>query len=132
MKYFKDFEILYEIFYIISKYCPIFNSKNVDTVIIDMNNIELSSDSNSSNEIYNINNINNRNNIVNNSRNSDSENRNINISDSENYNIVTSNLVNTSIDKNRGNSINFLNNVYVTWYQLYNFLLGGRDADVID
>jgi len=65
MKYFKDIEILYEIFYIISKYCPISNS-NVDTVITDMNNIELSSDSD--NEGYNINNINNRNNIVNNSR----------------------------------------------------------------
>jgi len=36
MKYFKDIEILYEIFYIISKYCPISNS----TVITDMNNIE--------------------------------------------------------------------------------------------
>jgi len=94
MKYFKDIEIVYEIFYIISKHCPISNS-NVDTVIIDMNNIELSSDSDSSsNEVYNINNINNRNNIVNDSRNSDSENRIINISNSENYNIVTSNLVN--------------------------------------
>jgi len=31
MKYFKDFEILYEIFFIISKYCPMSNS-NVDTV----------------------------------------------------------------------------------------------------
>ena len=84
MKYFKDIEILYEIFYIIYKYCPISNS-NVDTAITDMNNIELSSDSDSSNEVYNINNI------VNNSRNSDIENRNINISDSENYNIVTTN-----------------------------------------
>jgi len=26
MKYFKDIEILYEIFYIISKYCPVSNS----------------------------------------------------------------------------------------------------------
>ena len=34
MKYFKDIEILYEIFYIISKYCPISNS-NAD--IIDLN-----------------------------------------------------------------------------------------------
>jgi len=40
-----------------------------------MNNIELSSDSDSNNEVYNINKINNRNDIVNNSRNSDSENR---------------------------------------------------------
>jgi len=135
MKYFKDIEILYEIFYIISKYCPISNS-NVDTVITDMNNIELSSDSDSSNEVYNINNINNSNNIVNNSRNSDSENKNTNISDSENYNIVTSNLVNSLIGENCGNLSNFLNNecvnIYVTWYRLYNFLLGGRDADIID
>ena len=58
MKYFKDNEILYENFYIISKYCPISNS-NVDTIITDMNNIELSSDFDSSNEVYNINNINN-------------------------------------------------------------------------
>ena len=114
MKYFKDIEILYEIFYIISKYYPISNS-NVDTVITDMNNIELSSDSDSSNEVYIINNINIRNNIVNNSSFSDSENRNINISesgnrninindsenrnitisDSENYNIITTNLVNS-------------------------------------
>jgi len=78
---FKDIEILYEKFYIISKYCPISNS-NEDTVITDMNNIELNSDSDSSNEVYNINNINNRNNMVNNSRNSDSENRIINISNS--------------------------------------------------
>ena len=58
MKYFKNIEILYEIFYIISKYCPIANS-NVDTVITNMNNIELSPDSDNSNEVYNINNINN-------------------------------------------------------------------------
>ena len=88
-KYFKDIEILYEKFYIISKYCPISNS-NVDTVITDMNNIELSSDSDSSNEVYNINKINNRNNIVNNS-------------DSENFNIVAINLVNSSIGENRNN-----------------------------
>ena len=136
MKYFKNIEILYEIFFIISKYCPISNS-NVKTVITDMNNIEQSSDSDSSNEVYNINNINNRNNIVNNNRNSDSENRIINISNSENYNIVTSNLGNSSIgDENRGNLSNFLNNecvnIYVTWYRLYNFLLGGMDADIID
>ncbi|KAG4102570.1 hypothetical protein H8356DRAFT_1324470 [Neocallimastix lanati (nom. inval.)] len=88
MKYFKDVDILYEKFYIISKYYPTSNS-NVNTVITDMNNIELSSDSDSSNEVYNINNINN---IVNNSRNSDIENRNINISD-----------MNRSIGENRGN-----------------------------
>jgi len=34
MKYFKDIDILYEKFYIISKYCPISNS-NVNTVITD-------------------------------------------------------------------------------------------------
>ena len=22
--------------------------------------------------------------------------------------------------------------IYVTWYRLYNFLLGGRDVDIID
>ena len=74
--------------------------------------------------------------MVNNSRNSDSENRIINISNSENYNIVTTNLVNSSIGENHGNLSNFLNNecinIYVTWYRLYNFLLGGRDADIID
>jgi hypothetical protein len=74
--------------------------------------------------------------LLNNSRNSESENRNTNISDSENYNIVTSNLVNSSIGENRGNLSNLLNNecvnIYVTWYRLYNFLLGGRDADIID
>ena len=43
MKYFKDIEILYEKFFIISKYCPISNS-NVNTVITDMN-IESSSNS---------------------------------------------------------------------------------------
>jgi len=92
MKYFKDIEALYEKFFIISKYSPISNSK-VSIVIADMNNIESSTDSDSSNEVYNINNNNNRNNIVNNSRNSDCENRNIIISYSENYNIVTTNLV---------------------------------------
>jgi len=135
MKYFKDIEKLYEKFYIISKYCPISNSY-VDTVITDINNVELSSDFDCSNEVDNINNINNRNNNVNNSRNSDSVNRNINISDSENYNIVTSNLVNSSIGENGGNLSNFLNNecvnIYVTWYRLYSFLLGGRDTNIID
>jgi len=64
----------------------------------------------------------------------DSENRNTNISDSENYNIVTSNLVNSSIGENPGNLSNFLNNecVNISWYRLYNFLLGGKDADIID
>jgi len=98
-----------------------------------MNNIESSSDYDSSNKV--INNNNNRNNIVNNSRISDSENRNINISDSENS-IVTNNEVNNSIGVNRVNLSNFLNNewvnIYVTWYTLYNFLLGGREVDIID
>jgi len=44
--------------------------------------------------------------------------------------------VNSSIGENRGNLSNFLNNecvnIYVTWYRLYNFLLGGRDADIRD
>jgi len=39
MKYFKDSEVLYEKFLIISKYCPISNS-NVNTVITNMNNLE--------------------------------------------------------------------------------------------
>ena len=78
---FKDIEFPYEKFCIISKYRPISNSDE-DTVITDINNIELSSDSDSSNKVYNIYNINNRNNIANNRRNSNSENRNINISDS--------------------------------------------------
>ena len=86
-----------------------------------MNSIELSSDYDCSNKVYNINNINNRNNIVNNNRNSDSEN---------------ANVVNSSIGENRGNLSNFLNNIYVniyvTWYRLYNYLLGGRDANIID
>jgi len=34
------------------------------------------------------------------------------------------------------NISNFLNNecvnMYVTWYLLYNFLFGGRDAEIID
>jgi len=107
----------------------------INTVITDTNNVELSTDSDSSNEIYNINN-NNRNNIVNNNKISDRENRNINISDSENNNIVTNNVVNSSIGENRVNLSNYLNNecvyIYGSWYGLYNFLLGGRDADIID
>ena len=71
MKYFKDIDILYEKFYIISKYRPISNS-NVNTVITDMNNIELSSGSDIGNEVYNINNTNNKNNIIYNSSISDS------------------------------------------------------------
>jgi len=44
--------------------------------------------------------------------------------------------VNSSIGENRVNLSNFLNNervnIYVTWYQLYIFLLGGRDTDIIN
>jgi len=72
MKYCKDIEILYEKIYIISKYCPILNS-NANTVITNMNNIESSTDSDSSNKLYNINNNNNKNNIVNNNRINDSK-----------------------------------------------------------
>ena len=79
MKYFKDIEILYEIFYIISKYCPISNS-NVNTIVTDKNNRELSTDSDSSNEVNNNNNnnVNNSNSIVKNSISNviDCENRN--------------------------------------------------------
>ncbi|KAG4090309.1 hypothetical protein H8356DRAFT_1352516 [Neocallimastix lanati (nom. inval.)] len=84
-------EILYEKFFIISKYCPISNN------------------SDSSNEEYNINNNNNRNNIVNNNSISNSENRNINIRDSKNNSVVTNNAVNKSIDEKRFNISNFLN-----------------------
>ena len=78
MKYFKDNEIIYEGLFIISKYCPISNS-NVNAVVIDMNSVESSMDSDSSNEVYNINKYNNRNDIVNNNnRISDRENRIIN------------------------------------------------------
>jgi hypothetical protein len=90
MKYFKDIEVLYEKFFIISKYCPILN--NVNIVITDMSNVESSTDSNSINEVYNIYINNNKNNIVNNGRISESENRNINISDSENNSIATTNI----------------------------------------
>ena len=63
---------------------------------------------------------------------SDSENINfsINISDSENNSIDTNNVVKRSVSENRININNFLNNelvnIYMTWYRLYNILLGGR------
>ena len=45
-------------------------------------------------------------------------------------------VVNRSIDDNRVNISNFLNNehinIYVMLYRLYNFLLGGRDTDITD
>jgi len=93
-----------------------------------MNYIESSTDSDSINEVYNINNDN-RNSIVNNSSISDSEYRNINISNSENNSIVTTNVVNSLINENRVNLSNFLNNECVN---IYNFLLGGRNAYIID
>jgi len=44
--------------------------------------------------------------------------------------------VNSSIGENRVNLSNFLYNecvnIYMTWDRLYNFLFGGRDADIID
>jgi len=43
------------------KYCPISNS-NVDTVVTYMNNVESSTDSDSSNKVHNNNNNNNNNN----------------------------------------------------------------------
>jgi hypothetical protein len=76
MKYFKDIEVLYEKYFIISKYNPISNS-NVNIVITYKNHIESSTDSDSSNEVYIINNNNNKNNFVNNNSISDSENGNI-------------------------------------------------------
>jgi len=58
------------------------------------------------------------------------------ISDSENRNIITNNEMNKSIGDNCVNISNFPNNecvnIYVTWWQLYNFLLGERVADIID
>jgi len=105
MKYFMDIEILYEKFFLFTKYCPISNW-NVNAVVIGMNNMKSSTDSDSSNEEYNINDNNIRNNIVNNSR----------ISDSENNSIVISNVMNSSIGENRVNLSNFLNNECVKIY----------------
>jgi len=61
----------------------------------------------------------NRNNIVNNSNSIDSENNSIDIN----------NVVNKSIGENR---VNKCVNIYVMWYRLYNFLLGGNDAKTIN
>ncbi|KAG4083597.1 hypothetical protein H8356DRAFT_1380959 [Neocallimastix lanati (nom. inval.)] len=83
---------------------------NINIVVTDINNIESTTDFESSKEGYNINNNNNRNNIVNNNRISDRENRNINISDNENNSIVTNNVLNRSIDDYCINFSNFLNN----------------------
>jgi len=49
MKYYKGIEILYEKLFIISKYCPISNN-NVNTVVTDKNNVESSTDFDSSNK----------------------------------------------------------------------------------
>jgi hypothetical protein len=58
------------------------------------------------------------------------------INNSENNSIITNNIVNKSVGENRINISNFLNNkcinIYVTWYQVYNFPLGGRGTDIID
>jgi len=48
IKYFKEIEVIYEKFFIFSKYYPILNN-NVNTIITDMNNIESSTDSDSNN-----------------------------------------------------------------------------------
>jgi hypothetical protein len=44
--------------------------------------------------------------------------------------------VNRSIGENRVNINNFLNNecvnIYLPWYQLNNFLLSGRNTNIID
>jgi len=50
-----------------------------------------------------------------------------NINDFENISIITNNIVNRSVGENLVS--NFLNN---EWYRWYNFLLGGKEADVID
>jgi len=46
------------------------------------------------------------------------------------------NVVNNLIGENCVNLINFLNNecvnIYVTWYQLYNFILGGKGVNILD
>jgi len=99
-----------------------------------INNVESSTDFDNSNKVYNINNNNNCNNVVGNNNSIDSENINVNISDFENNSIVTNNVVNRLIGENCVNIINFMNNecvnIYVMWYRIYNFLLGGRDADI--
>ena len=69
-----------------------------------------------------------------------SENRIIDISASENNSTVTNNVVNRLIGENRVNISNFLNNECMNVYKiniwhgylLYNFFLGGRDAEIID
>ena len=76
MKYFMDIEKLYEKLFVTRKYCPISNS-NVNTIILDMNNIESSIDSDGSNKEYNINNNNSRNNTVYNRNSFESENNSI-------------------------------------------------------
>ena len=68
-------EIFYERIFIITKYCP-----SLNLLVIDINNVESSTDSYSCNEVCNINNNNYKNNnsvVVNNSNCIDSENINI-------------------------------------------------------
>jgi len=43
MKYFLDCKILYEKFFIITKYCPILD-RNINIVVTDMNNVKSNSD----------------------------------------------------------------------------------------
>jgi len=109
-----DLKFFMKKFFLISKYCPILNS-NVNTVVTDMNNIELSIDSDSSKEGYYINSNSSRNNIVTNSNNIDNKNKNIKISNSENNSIVSNNIVNRSFSEYRV-YINECVNIYVTWY----------------
>ncbi|KAG4086053.1 hypothetical protein H8356DRAFT_1353258 [Neocallimastix lanati (nom. inval.)] len=66
-----------------------------NAIFSNINNVESSADSDSSNEVYNINNNNNRNNIVIVGLMIERD-RNINIRDSENNSIVTNNVVNRS------------------------------------
>ncbi|KAG4102362.1 hypothetical protein H8356DRAFT_1358339 [Neocallimastix lanati (nom. inval.)] len=73
---------------------------NVNTVITYMNNVESSTDS-------------------------DSSNKNINIIDSENNSIITNNVVSSSIGENRINLSNFLNNEDADIIDL-NYNLGGE------
>jgi len=87
MKNFLDIKILYKKSFRISKYYPISNS-NINTVVIDMNNVELNSASDSSNEVFNINSI--RNN--------------------------SSNTENKSIGENSVNISNFPNNEFIYIY----------------
>jgi len=122
-------------FFIVCKYCPI-SSSNVNTDGTVMNKLKSNTDSVSTKDEFNNDNNDNSNSVVSNGNSIIDENRNIYFNDSENSSIVTNNVVNRSVNENRVNISNFLNNdcisIYVTWYQLYNFLLDGRDAEIIN